>query len=118
MVFLDPDNGLEIKSKRKGHKDSSKYVFWDELSTLWKFGHSLLVYQHFPRVKRERFLTDTIRRFEQMLPGAGVTAFRTPNVAFFLATQPGKDDEHLAIREQISKRWHPMVREFRLVRIR
>lgn len=63
-------------------------------------------------------MTDTIRRFERELSGAAVTAFRTPNVAFFLATRPGKESEHLAVREQISKRWHPIIREFRSVRIR
>jgi hypothetical protein len=49
IVFLDPDNGLEVKSVLYGRKNSSKYLFWRELKALWSEGKSLLIYQHFPR---------------------------------------------------------------------
>ena len=31
LVFLDPDNGLEIKSRSYGRKDSSKLLYWREV---------------------------------------------------------------------------------------
>ncbi len=36
LIFFDPDNGLEIKSKKNGHKYSSKFLYWDELATSYK----------------------------------------------------------------------------------
>lgn len=38
LVFLDPDNGIEVKSRPFGRKDSSKFVFWREIETLWSAG--------------------------------------------------------------------------------
>jgi len=46
IVFLDPDNGLQIKSVQRHHKYSPKYVFLDEISPYWKRGQSLVIYQH------------------------------------------------------------------------
>ena len=31
LIFFDPDNGLEVRSKKKGRKDSSKYLYRDEV---------------------------------------------------------------------------------------
>ena len=45
LVFFDPDNGLEIKSKSLGQKDSSKYLYWSEVVECYKSGHSILIYQ-------------------------------------------------------------------------
>jgi hypothetical protein len=35
FIFLDPDNGLEIRSKPYGRKKSSKYLYWSEIEELW-----------------------------------------------------------------------------------
>ena len=48
LIFFDPDNSLEVKSKPKGKKDSFKYLYWDEVVKMCKLGYSLLIYQHFP----------------------------------------------------------------------
>jgi len=56
LVFFDPDNGIEVKSVRCGRKNASKYVYWDELSRVFKAGYSILVYQHFIREKRDLFI--------------------------------------------------------------
>ena len=56
FVFLDPDNGLEVKSKPYGGKNSSKFLYWREVESLWSSGHSLLIYQHFTREKRKTFI--------------------------------------------------------------
>ena len=49
VVFLDPDNGVEVRSRPYGRKDSSKYVYWREVKALAKAGRSVLVYQHYPQ---------------------------------------------------------------------
>lgn len=55
FIFLDPDNGLEVKSSRPGN--FAKYVRYEEVAKLYGRMDSdsvLSVYQHLPRVKRER----------------------------------------------------------------
>jgi len=49
LIFLDPDNGIEVKSMPIGRRNSSKYVAWSEIRDLWHLDCSILVYQHFPR---------------------------------------------------------------------
>ncbi len=44
FVFLDPDNGLEVKSKKYGAKNSSKFLYWREVEALWNTGKSLLIF--------------------------------------------------------------------------
>ena len=53
LVFFDPDNGMEVQSRPEGRKDSSKHLYWHELKHAYSQGHSALVFQYFPRVKRD-----------------------------------------------------------------
>ncbi len=45
LVFFDPDNGLETKTKRYKAK-GPKYVFFDEIWPYYERGSSLIIYQH------------------------------------------------------------------------
>jgi hypothetical protein len=45
VVFVDPDNGLEVKTKRH-EKDGPKYVYFDELTPHLERGQSLIIYHH------------------------------------------------------------------------
>ncbi len=65
LVFLDPDNGLDVPSRPYGRKLSSKYVFWHEIDQIWRGGASVLIYQHYRREKRVTFIphmVDELRR--------------------------------------------------------
>ena len=42
LVFFDPDNGIEIASVKKGRKDSSKFVYLDEIGASYAAGKSAL----------------------------------------------------------------------------
>lgn len=88
LVFFDPDNGLEVPSRPSGRKDSSKYLYRKELENTWKAGHSVLLYQHFPREKREDFIRKVAKDLRDKISVAEVVGFRTPHVVFFLLTQP------------------------------
>jgi hypothetical protein len=46
VVFIDPDNGLEVKSISKHHNRGPKFCFYDELESFWQRGQSLVIYQH------------------------------------------------------------------------
>ena len=50
MVFVDPDNGLEVKSAKRHHKRGPKYTFYDELLPYLQKKQSLVVYQHTNRM--------------------------------------------------------------------
>lgn len=88
LVFFDPDNGLDVLSKAKGTKNSSKFVFRDEVATTYSAGHSVLIYQHFPREERGSFITRIAERLRATTPTADIWAFRTPHVVFMLLIQP------------------------------
>ena len=56
LLFFDPDNGFEVNSIPKGKSGSERYVFWDDVSSFYNGGHSLMVFQYFPRVNRDRYM--------------------------------------------------------------
>jgi len=92
LVFLDPDNGLEVSSVGKGHKDSCKYVYWDELQQIYGAGKSLLVYQHFCRIKRDVFISNLADRARKRLGAREIITFRTPHVLFLLIPQQAHEE--------------------------
>lgn len=87
VVFFDPDNGLET-SLPKGRKNSSKYLYLDEVARFYGSGKSMLIYQHFPRVERRAFLASCVGRLRRVAPDALVWTFTTAHVAFFLVVHP------------------------------
>jgi hypothetical protein len=84
LIFFDPDNGLEVKSRRLGCKGSSKYLYWDELVQACSSGYSVLVYQHFRREKRDAFVERMAHELAHRTGAAPVYSFRTARVVFFL----------------------------------
>jgi hypothetical protein len=87
LVFLDPDNGLEVKSVPRGRRDSCKYLYWDELAETYRAGHSVLVYQHYPRVSRQDYRWRLARETGRRLGATEVWQFSTPHVVFLLVPQ-------------------------------
>lgn len=87
LVFFDPDNGMEV-AKKKGHRDSSKYVYLDEIASFYAAGKSVLIYQHFPRVKRDVFLERCRDRLAAIAPFADLWAFTTKHMVFLLLAHP------------------------------
>jgi len=105
LVFFDPDNGLEVKSKPFGRKGSSKYLYWDELDCTFSGGYSVLVYQHFPREKREHFIARIAKEIGEKIETLRVYSFRTARVVFFLLPS----ERHVATFERnvcrVSELW-------------
>ena len=87
LVFYDPDNGLEVASRPKGRKDSSKHVFL-EIATTYSAGRSVLAYQHFPRQERTSFVRALTTTLSNHAPGSTTWTFRTAHVLFVLLAQP------------------------------
>ncbi len=105
LVFLDPDNGLEVKSKPFGRKYSSKFLYWREVRALWASGKSLLIYQHFIREKRSDFIQRMSLSLSQATPGSLVESFSTPHVVFLMALQPNHQRFHADIVNSVLHAW-------------
>jgi len=88
VLFLDPDNGLDVRTKPKGAIRSSKYVYRDEVSLIYGFGCSLVIYQHFPHQKRAEFIEQLSLELRVLCPDASVSTVTTSHVAFFVVAQP------------------------------
>ncbi len=46
FVFVDPDNGLEVKSVKRGSRLAGKYAAVEEVSALLAAGAGVILYQH------------------------------------------------------------------------
>jgi hypothetical protein len=84
LIFFDPDNGFEIDSVPFGKRNSSKYLYWSEVSKAFAAKHSILVYQHFPREERNKFAASLAAKLRGSTGGAEVYSFRTRHVIFVL----------------------------------
>jgi len=110
LIFFDPDNGLEVKSVKKGCRGSSKYLYWDEVDMFLEKGHPALIYQHFPREKRLPFLARIAEEIMTRFSGQAVIAFQTPSVAFFLVPQIKFLKEFHKRSKTIEEKWSGQIR--------
>jgi hypothetical protein len=99
LVFFDPDNGLEVNSVGYGRRDSSKYLFWEEVISTYRSGHSVLIYQHFPRVSRSHFRVRVLSAIANRTEAPEVTLFITPSTMFILLPQ----HQHMSYLRQRSR---------------
>lgn len=56
IVFLDPDNGLQVKSVSLTGQKGNKYIGLDELKDYYKLGKSIICYNHRERKLEEEYL--------------------------------------------------------------
>lgn len=91
LIFFDPDNGIETISCPKSLR-SVKHLYWDEIQQTYQHGHSLLIFQHFPRRPRQVYLGEIASALAGRLNLARVDWLSSSQVAFFLAAQPAHLD--------------------------
>lgn len=92
VVFLDPDNGLIVKSVGASSSKSIKYVLVEELRDYYHAGHSVIFYNHRCRQTEDDYL-ERFRRLKDdpAFQGAewlGLTFFRGTTRDFFFILQP------------------------------
>jgi hypothetical protein len=109
LMFFDPDNGLEVKSCPPGGTHSSRYIYWGELQMAWSRGHSILVYQHFPRVARAPFVRRLTEAISSTTAVRCVIAIRTSRVVFLLIPQAGHLERLTRNLGQFMERWSGLV---------
>ncbi len=93
FVFFDPDNGVEVKSVKCGFKNSSKYLYWNEIELSLRANHSLLIYQHLPPKPRRPLVRRVATKLVRISRGRVVYTIRTGKVAFFLVPRRGSVSE-------------------------
>ena len=84
LLFLDPDNGLEVKSIPLGSPKSERYVYYSDLKPIINQGCDILVYQHYPRVNREKYHLYRTREIESRIGDVRVTHISMGMVDFIL----------------------------------
>jgi hypothetical protein len=109
LLFFDPDNGVEVPSKALGQKDSSKYVYWNELAESWNRAQSLLVFQYFPRVCRDAYIAARVGEMKSRLPGSLVMPLCSANVLYLLAYRAAGAGRVAAVVASIAARWSGRV---------
>lgn len=109
LVFFDPDNGIEVGSVPFGRKGSNKYIYWDELLKTFASGKSILIYQHFHRVNRERFSQEIANRCCEFFQIPQMFGLTTANVLFLLI--PQSDHQHYLAHKcsEIPKNWRTQI---------
>lgn len=66
LVFLDPDNGLSVKSVSRNSKKAVKYVFDDEIRDYLVRGQSVAFYQHRPHKSEHLYLSEAKSRIDNI----------------------------------------------------
>jgi hypothetical protein len=109
VIFFDPDNGIEVPSTPPGRRDSSKFIFWDEIATAYGAGHSVLIYQHYPREVRTAFVARRISELRDKAGAQDVLTFSTARVLFLLAVQERHKSAVAVGAQAIGRAWHPVI---------
>jgi hypothetical protein len=108
LVFFDPDMGLEV-SKPRGRKLSCQYLYWDEVQATFDAGSSVLIYQHFPRQKREEYIPGIAQQLKERTGAPTVFSFHTPHVLFILAVQERHSNSVRIRKPVIESGWKDQI---------
>jgi hypothetical protein len=65
LVFMDPDNGLLVKSVGRRSVKSVKYTFYEEVKDYIDSGKSVLVYNHRCRKPERKYFDDIEDRLQE-----------------------------------------------------
>ena len=67
LVFLDPDNGMKVRSVGYHSSRISKYVLYEEAADYIRSGEqSLVIYNHRPRKKEDEYFEELRSKFQTM----------------------------------------------------
>jgi hypothetical protein len=110
FVFFDPDNGLNVKSVARGGRGSSKYVYQDEIERAYHSGHTVLLYQHFPRKPRDSYIRGVVGRFTALRGMKRAISYSSPFVVFLLLPQPRHEKLLLSNTREVARNWGDRIR--------
>lgn len=105
LVFVDPDNGLPVKSVRPGAKNWPKFVAIEELRALYEDGHSLLIYQHTARTSRRDLIRAKLKQLYEAFEIEHFTSLFAWDWVAFLVTNAGPEVELGRATHRIMVEW-------------
>ncbi len=103
LVFLDPDNGLEVASMND--QNGQKYVRYDELRTVFNRmddSSLIVVFQYLPRQNRERFFQRLASELHRNVEPRGLFGI-SDNVILYLVMT--KDPERARLTGDLLRRY-------------
>ena len=104
LVFLDPDNGLLVRSVGKGSAKSPKYAFYEEVADYMGRGQSVVVYNHRGRQRPQDYFREICEGLMAVSPeAAGITAitFRKGSVRDYFVV--GATSAHMGMVDDALK---------------
>ena len=107
LVFFDPDNGIAPSRTPKTRRGSSQFIHLDEIADAYDRRHSVLIYQHFPRVPRDQFIDKLGAELARASAGALLWCLRTPFAAFLLLIHPYHEARLTPAAKSIPEHWKP-----------
>lgn len=105
LLFFDTDNGMPVKSRPCGRKDSSKYFYWHEASDLYNLGYSLLVFQYHRRMRYGDFSSILSSEFEANVGTRPTCFYRTSHVSLILLAQHRHRSMFRRVNQAVSANW-------------
>lgn len=109
LLFFETDNGIEVKSVKKGTKNSNKYLYWDEILDFYTMGTSLLLYQHFRRENRRDFVRKLCLEIIGKLKCRSVYSIKTSRFLMFLVPQGDFLKKIGGFVERFNSEWRDLV---------
>ncbi|MEE8168751.1 MAG: hypothetical protein V3T58_07770 [Candidatus Hydrothermarchaeales archaeon] len=111
IIFVDPDNGLEVSSVKMHEKKGAKYTFFNELTKYIPRNQSLVIYQHLSRKgAAEIQIRERLTQINDELQPPGeifVLRYRrgTARVFFVIPSKKDKDIISMRIEYFLSSPW-------------
>ena len=84
LIFFDPDNGISVPSVKKSSNNANKYLWIEELEHFKDLDSNLLIFQYFPRVKRESYLQKRVDELRVIFKNNRIFSFSQAHITFFL----------------------------------
>lgn len=95
LVFVDPDNGMLVKSVGKKSVKSVKYTFYEEVGDYIKRGQSVLIYNHRSRKQEAQYFHDICLKLQEVtgVPETDILKITFPkcSVRDYLAVPASKE---------------------------
>ena len=120
IIFLDPDNGFQVKSVKRYADKGVKYVFWDEAKQFSDANKTLVIYHHLNRTtkSRDQIMTKT-EEFGVNLPRGDTVIpllFKRGSHRVFFIVPSGVHRSLIStrLREMKTSDWAPHIELFDL----
>lgn len=85
------------------------YLFDDELADTFRRGHSVVVYQHFPREKRHVYLAGAFAKIRAQRDPPDLFALWSGRIAFFVVPQEQVAASLREAARDVAYRWAPLL---------